>query len=63
MESKITIDTSVDVGQNINEDSTLITNRRLYTPPQIIRLTDSNIEGGTTTNLAEASSGVWNAGS
>ncbi len=63
MASKITINTSVDVGQNINKDSIFITNRRLYTPPKIIRLADSNIEGGTTTNLAEASSGVWNAGS
>ena len=64
MTSKITSDTSVDnVGKKINEDSDRIPSRRFYTPPLIIRLEDSNIESGTTTNLKEASSGVWITGS
>jgi len=64
MNSKVTSDTRVyNVEQTINEVSTRIEKRRFYSQPQIIRLADSNIEGGTTTNLAEASGGVWNAGS
>lgn len=63
MKSKNTIDTSIKVRKNINEDNLHITNRRIYITPELIRLADSTIEGGTTTNLAEATGGVWNAGS
>lgn len=58
MDSNITINTSVEV-----ENGIYTNNRRLYTPPKIIHLVDSNIESGTTTNLVEASGGAWKAGS
>ena len=63
MKSKNTIDASLEVEQNIKEDRVLITRLRPYTPPQIIRLDELNIQTGTTTNLVEASNGAWQAGS
>ena len=64
MDSKVTNDASVDhVGQTINKDSIHIATRRAYTSPQIILLANSNIESGTTTNLKEATGGVWKTGS
>lgn len=63
MKSKNTIDASLDVEQNIKEDCVLITRLRPYTPPQITRLDEFNIQSGTTTNLIEASNGAWHAGS
>jgi len=50
-------------GLKQESDSMAVTSRRLYTPPQIICLTDSNIETGTETNLKETSFGVWKSGS
>ena len=52
-----------EIPLNTSYSEAFINKRDPYSPPEIVYFSLSSFETGITTHLAEATSGVWNAGS